>query len=217
MRYYPESKVEVQGFEAKYYDTLLNVLTFGVYSSFIKRVVKDMNISPEDKILDMGAGTGRNALLMHKYLNEKGKIVGFDISPDMIRQFKARTVNIPNIELREQRIDVPFETEEKFDKVFISFVIHGFPHEVRLKVIQNAFNSLKPGGQFIILDFAEFKIKEMPFYARFVFTTVECKYAFDFVERNWKEILAENGFGDFEEKHYLMKYVRLLKARKKEG
>jgi demethylmenaquinone methyltransferase/2-methoxy-6-polyprenyl-1,4-benzoquinol methylase len=217
MRYYPESKVEVQGFEAKYYDTLLNVLTFGVYSSFIKRVVKDMNISPEDKILDMGAGTGRNALLMHKYLNEKGKIVGLDISPDMIRQFKARTVNIPNIELREQRIDVPFETEEKFDKVFISFVIHGFPHEVRLKVIQNAFNSLKPGGQFIILDFAEFKIKEMPFYARFVFTTVECKYAFDFVERNWKEILAENGFGDFEEKHYLMKYVRLLKARKKEG
>ena len=96
-------------------------------------------------------------------------------------------------------------------------MIHGFPHEVRLKVIQNAFNSLKPGGQFIILDFAEFKIKEMPFYARFVFTTVECKYAFDFVERNWKEILAENGFGDFEEKHYLMKYVRLLKARKKEG
>jgi len=33
--YYPESKVEVSGIVAKYYDTLMNAVTLGRYSSFI--------------------------------------------------------------------------------------------------------------------------------------------------------------------------------------
>ncbi len=217
MRYYPDSKVEIQGFEAKHYDKLLNVLTFGSYAIFIKRAIAAMEIKPEDKILDFGAGTGRNALLMHKYLNEKGKIVGLDISEDMLKQFRENTKDIPNIEVKEQRIDVPFELDEKFDKSFISFVIHGFPHEVRGQIIKNAFNNLKPGGYFNILDFGEFKLNEIPFYARFVFTTVECKYAFDFVERDWKKILSDYGFGNFEEKKFFGRYVRLLKAQKLES
>ncbi len=214
MRYYPESKVEVQGFEAKYYDKLINIISFGSYSAFIKKAIASLNIQPQDKILDFGAGTGRNALLMHKYLNENGKIVGLEISEEMIKQFEEKTKNISNIELIRQRIDVPFELNEKFDKVFISFVIHGFPHNVREQIIKNAYNNLKPGGYFNILDFGEFKLKEMPFYARFVFTTVECKYAFDFVERDWKNILSGFGFSDFEEKKFFGRYVRLLKAKK---
>ncbi len=214
MRYYPESKVEVQGFEAKFYDKLLNVLSFGTYSSFIKKAIANLKIKPEDKILDLGAGTGRNALLMHQYLSEKGKITALEISKEMIAQFREKTKNIPNIELLEQRIDVPFQLEEKYDKAFISFVIHGFPHEVREQIIKNVFNNLKLGGEFFILDFGEFKLNEIPFYARFVFTTVECKYAFDFVERDWKEILSNFGFGNFEEKKFFGRYVRLLKAEK---
>ncbi len=214
MRYYPDSKVEVQGFEAKYYDKLLNYLTFGSYAVFIKKAIASMEIKPEDKILDFGAGTGRNALLMHRYLNENGKILGLEISEEMLKQFRERTKDIPNIDVLEQRIDIPFELDEKYDKALISFVIHGFPHEVRKQIIRNVFNNLKPGGYFNILDFNEFKLNEIPFYARFVFTKVECKYAFDFVERDWKKILTEFGFGNFEEKRFFGRYVRLLKAQK---
>jgi len=115
MRYYPDSKVEVQGFEAKYYDKLLNILTFGRYAVFIQKAIASMGIKPEDKILDFGAGTGRNALLMHRYLNGKGEILGLEISENMIKQFKEKTKDISNINLLEQRIDVPFELEKKFD------------------------------------------------------------------------------------------------------
>ena len=32
------------------------------------------------------------------------------------------------------------------------------------------------------------------------------------IEKDWKQILTENGFSDFNETFYMKKYVRLLKA-----
>jgi len=70
---------------------------------------------------------------------------------------------------------LPFK--EKFDKVFISFVLHGFPQNIREKVIKNIFEVLKNGGVFFILDYNEFDKDLMPFYLRILFKVIECPYA----------------------------------------
>jgi len=214
---YPDSHIEIQGFAAKHYDALMNVMLFGSYGRFIKEAVAGMDIQPQDRILDLGCGTGRNARLMRSFLNEKGYILGMDISEEMGRQFRDNNKSFPNVEFKLGRIDESMAFDQPFDKVFISFVLHGFPHEIRPAVIRNAFQSLKPGGVFCILDFAEFSLKDMPFYYRIPFKKVECPYAFDFIERDWKAILRELGFDDFSEKFWLKKYARLLKAEKREG
>ena len=211
---YPDSKVELTPKIAKNYDKIMNIASFGLYAKFIHKAIESMDISPDDKILDLGAGTGRNALLMNKYLSDKGEILGLEISEKMIQQFKIKTNNIPNIRVINQSIDKPLNLEEKFDKVFISFVLHGFPHSVRKDIIRSAFNALKNDGEFIILDFNEFILKDTPFYFRIPFKTIECKYAFDFVEKDWKNILHTYGFNRFEESYFFQKYVRLLKAKK---
>jgi demethylmenaquinone methyltransferase/2-methoxy-6-polyprenyl-1,4-benzoquinol methylase len=118
------------------------------------------------------------------------------------------------VKFLKQRIDIPFDLNEKFDKIFISFVIHGFPHEIRKVIIENTFQHLKPGGEFQILDFAEFDMDKMPVLHRKIFTAVECKYAFDYIKRDWKEILRGYGFDNFEERSYMKQYVRLLRAVK---
>jgi demethylmenaquinone methyltransferase/2-methoxy-6-polyprenyl-1,4-benzoquinol methylase len=209
---YPDSGVELTPFIAKNYDAVINAASFGLYGGFIKKAIKSMDIKPEDHILDLGCGTGRNAALMAKYLSEKGKITGIDLSEVMEKQFNRKFQNDPRISFVRQRADIPFDLGEQFDKILISFVIHGFPHEVRLKVLENVTKHLKPGGEFFILDFAEFNMAEMPAFDRFIFKTIECKYAFDYVERDWKQILSGFGFGDFDEKLYMKKYARLLKA-----
>ncbi len=213
---YPDSGVELNEFTAKNYDKIMNTISFGIYRRFIHRAVKEMGVSLGDNILDLGCGTGRNARLMLDYAGKKGKLTGIDISEDMEKQFLQKFEGNPNVTFLNQRIDQPFTLDEKFDKVFISFVIHGFPHEVRSTVIQNAFNNLKPGGAFYILDFAEFDMKKMPAHHRFIFKKIECKYAFDYIKRDWKAILSEAGFSSFEENFYIKKYVRLLKAVKAE-
>jgi demethylmenaquinone methyltransferase/2-methoxy-6-polyprenyl-1,4-benzoquinol methylase len=213
---YPESGVELNPFISKNYDRMMNLGSAGFYSRFIKKVIARMDIRSDDHILDLGCGTGRNSKLMTKYLGENGRITGLDISPEMEQQFNENFRDDERVTFKNQRIDIPFDLGEKFDKVFISFVIHGFPHEVRAEVIKNAYNHLKPGGAFFILDFAEFDMDKMPALYRFIFKKVECVYAFDFIKRDWKEILSGYGFGDFEEHLYMKKYVRLLKAVKKD-
>jgi len=212
---YPDSGVELNPFISRNYDRVMNIASMGYYRGFIKSAIADAAIRKDDSILDLGCGTGRNAFLMSKYLDDQGRITGLDISEAMEQQFLNRFRGDPRVKFINERIDQPIELGELYDKVFISFVIHGFPHEVRSTVIQNAFNHLKPGGVFIILDFAEFDMDTMPSVHRAVFKAVECKYAFDFIERDWKHILKDAGFGMLEEHFYIKKYVRLLVARKR--
>ncbi|MBN1901634.1 class I SAM-dependent methyltransferase [Candidatus Sumerlaeota bacterium] len=213
-RYYPESKVEVRGFTARHYDVLMDVITIGLYPSFIKKAIEAMNIKPSDKILDLGAGTGRNACLMMKRLSANGEILGIDISQEMISQFQKKCAGFSNAHIVEARLDKPLPWKDKFDKAFISFALHGFPHEVREQIIESVWKALKSGGAFFVLDYNEFSLKKTPFYLRIPFKLMECPYAFDFIQKDWKKILGEKRFTDFEEHLFFGKYVRLLKAVK---
>ncbi|MCK4352262.1 class I SAM-dependent methyltransferase [candidate division WOR-3 bacterium] len=209
--YYPESKVETKGFMARHYDTILDLATLWRYSLMIKKCIKLIGIKPTDKILDLGTGTGKNAYLMLQYLLRKGKLIGVDISWEMISQFKKRCAEFPNAKIINARVDKSLPFREKFDKVFICFVLHGFPQVVREIIIKNAFNLLKNSGRFLILDYNEFSI---PFYLKIPFTLFECPYMFDFIKRDWKKILANYGFSHFEEHFLFGKYVRLIKVMK---
>ncbi|HUX94835.1 MAG TPA: methyltransferase domain-containing protein [Bacteroidales bacterium] len=211
---YPDSGVELTPFTARNYDKVMNIGSMGMYRSFIRKAIRDMEIQPDDQILDLGCGTGRNAALMAVNLNDKGFITGLDISEDMEKQFLRRFRNDKRIEFINRRIDQPLNLKKRYDKVFISFVIHGFPHEVRDSVIRNAYDHLNPGGQFIILDFGEFDLDIMPWLHRFIFKKIECIYAFDYIKRDWKDILMGYGFDSFTETFYVRKYVRLLSSVK---
>lgn len=211
--YYPESKVEIEGFIAAHYDALLNIVSFGKYSSIIKSAIEIMGIRPGDKILDLGAGTGRNACLMMKYLSQKGELIGIDISEEMISQFRKKCANFPNAKIINARADRSLPFRGKFDKVLISLVLHGFPQNVREAIIKNVSEVLKDSGNLFILDYNEFALEEMPFYLKSPFKIIECPYAFDFIKRDWKKILTDNGFSGFGE-HIFLSYIRLLKATK---
>lgn len=212
---YPGSKVEVRGWEARHYDLLMNIITLWRYASFIRKVVSLMHIKPADKIIDFGCGTGRNALLMLQYLSPQGELLGLEISEEMIAQFRTMGAGYPNARVLEMRIDEPLPFEEDFDKVFISFVLHGFPQAAREVIIDNAHRALKLHGEFFLLDYNEFTLQEAPFYIRIPFRHLECSYATDFITRDWRTILTHKGFDDFERYLFFKGYIRLLKATRK--
>ena len=207
-----DSKVEVTGLEARYYDLLMNTITAGTYPVFIRNAIREMQIQPGDNILVFGAGTGRNMDLMDKYLSGKGRIVGLDVGPEMLEQAQRRFADHPYITIKKQRIEEPLPYQGEFDKVFISFVLHGFVQEDRLKIIDTAQRALRPGGEFIILDYNEFDLKQSPWPVRFVFK-MECPLATDFIGRNLQTVLREQGFDGFRVHRHYLGYVRLLAAR----
>ena len=209
------SKVEVTGFEARHYDLLMNTVTGGTYPFFIRKAIHEMQIQPGDEILAFGAGTGRNMDLMDRHLEGKGRIVGLDIGPEMLAQARRRFAGHPYIRVENRRIDETLPYENEFDKVFMAFVLHGFIQEDRLKIIANAWRALRPGGEFITLDYNEFDPAQSPWPVRFAFN-LECPLATDFALREWQPILREQGFDAFRAYPHYLGYVRLLAARKAE-
>jgi ubiquinone/menaquinone biosynthesis C-methylase UbiE len=212
--YYPESKIEISGFGARHYDVLLDIITLGRYSLMLKKAIQLMDIKQGDKILDLGAGTGKNSCLMQKYFSSSGELIGLDISREMISQFEKNCADFSNMKIINTRIDQDLVYKNHFDKVFISFVLHGFPQRIRHIIIRNAFKALKKGGEFCILDYNEFSLNEIPFYLNITFRLMECSYAFNYIEKDWKKILSLHGFDDFQEHLFFNNYIRLLKGVK---
>lgn len=207
------SKVTIHGFMAKHYDTILNLITFGKYPGLLSRVVKVMSIEPDEKILDIGAGSGKNACLMYNYLSEKGEITGFDIEPVMIEQFKKKCV-YNNTKIEKHDIIDPFPYKGYFDRVFISYVIHGFSRGNRKIILRNIYDTLKKGGRISIFDYGNFYFESQPFFAKTIFKIAECPYAFQYIADDHKEILKDIGFENVMITELAGKYATLTTATK---
>jgi len=208
------SKVEVGPKTARYYDLLMNVLSLGYYPILIKKIIDKMSIQPGQSILDLGSGTGRNDCLMARKIGPKGRILGLDLSREMLSLSRKRCHSYVNVQFKEQRIETPLSHQEEFDKVFIAFALHGFEDEQKIRIINNAYWALKPKGTFLILDYNEFDLDRLWLPLRWVFAHGECELAAEFLSLNLKGMLANQGFTSFKEELFVREHLRLLKAEK---
>ncbi len=206
------SKVEISGIEAYIYDELMMLITGFTYHGFIKRAIKDMDIKENDSVVDFGSGTAKNICLMTNYT--KNTIVGLDKGKEMLIKSKNRCKDFKNVKIfyHDIREKTPFM--EEFDKAFISFVLHGFIDKDRDKIIQNAYDVLKPDGSFFILDYNEFNLDSKNPMVKAIFKYGECPLASEFIGIDLKEKLKQFGFKTFSEKYYYSNLVRLLIANK---
>ena len=206
------SRVEIGSWEARYYDLLLNVASLGRYPRLIEAVIENMGIEPGHSILDLGSGTGKNDYFIAKNIGSDGSIVGLDISDEMLDRARNRCRDYPNVTFRKQRIELPLPYEEDFDRVLVCFVMHGFEHDGKLRIIRGAHRALKPGGVFCVLDYAQFDLEELWFPLRFAFTHWECQLATEFLKLDIKSLLSSQGFTEFQEEFFFKGRLRLLKA-----
>jgi len=113
------------------------------YKKGLRRLV-DLTIEEDDRVLDVGCGTGSATVVAAMRAME---VVGIDLSPDMIElaQGKVRKKGIANTCLIASSVE-DYRPSGQFDKVISSFMIpHVKPH-LRPAIYSCMFNFLKPGG-----------------------------------------------------------------------
>jgi len=115
------SHVEVGGWGARHYDLMMDLLLVGRYQAFIEQAIERMDIRQGDAILDLGSGTGRNICVMLRALDAAGRVVGVDISQEMLRQARQRCRAYPQVSFLNRRIEEALPFHEEFDKAFIIF------------------------------------------------------------------------------------------------
>jgi len=115
----------------------------------IDGVISRAAIRPGDDVLDLGTGTGSVALRVAPIVGNTGRVVGNDISQDMLRIAARRADDLQflNIEFVEGRAEsIPAE-DSSFDVVLASlslmYVID------RAAVAREIARVLRPGGRFV--------------------------------------------------------------------
>lgn len=133
------------------------------------RLLDEMDVKPGEHVLEAGCGTARTLIILAKR-HPKAHFYGLDASSAMLEtaQAKADAAGVKNTTLKtaladDFRFDSTFELAKPFDKIFFSYSISMIPPW--RESIENALQSLAPGGSLYIVDF--YDQRDLPgFFAR---------------------------------------------------
>lgn len=115
----------------------------------IARAVSHMNLAIDDRVLDLGIGTG---VSLNYYPMDRGRIVGIDLSSGMLREArkKIREQGRQNAQVfQSDALKLPF-ADNTFDHVFISHVISVVSDPCKL--VQEAQRVAKPSSRIVIVN-----------------------------------------------------------------
>ena len=113
-------------------------------------------------ILDLGCGTGSSTLML-KQAFPQAQVTGLDISPYMLimAEYKSQQANLV-IDWQQGLAEASNFTAESFDLISIAFLFHETPVNVAQAILQECQRLLKPGGQMVILDGNQKRLRYTP-------------------------------------------------------
>ena len=135
------------------YDKLVNLVSWGKAEVLRSEINQKAPYKLGDKVLDVGCGTGDQAILAKTAVGKEGAVHGLDASPKMIAVAKAKADQLDvSVNFQVGLVESIAHPDETFDVVMSSLVMHHLPGELKQKAIAEFLRVLKPGGQIYIVD-----------------------------------------------------------------
>jgi demethylmenaquinone methyltransferase/2-methoxy-6-polyprenyl-1,4-benzoquinol methylase len=111
---------------APFYDLLNRVYFFGRDSQFRSLLVENLNLKPNYTVLDLCFGTGLDFSFLQDKMDDRGTIVGVDLSLQMLQQSKEKKGSQKMNLIRADIGHLPFR-DYTFNAIMVSFCLKIIP------------------------------------------------------------------------------------------
>ena len=171
-------------------------------------VVNFTNARSGSRILDVGTGTGEQALA---FARKDYDVTGIDFSEAMLEvaNKKNKHGNL-KFELADATV-LPYENNS-FDVSCASFVLHDMPLTVREKALKEMVRVTKPKGIIVIIDYALPNNRVGRFLIYHFVRLYEGKYYLEFIKSDLEALLMKTGIKIKEELPVLLGAGKILKG-----
>jgi radical SAM protein with 4Fe4S-binding SPASM domain len=172
------------------------------------------DITKGETIVDLGAGGGIDCFIAAKKLGKTGKVIGIDMTDEMLEKARdsakkvAKVLGYDVVEFRAGNImELPVE-DNSVDLVISNCVIN--LTEDKVKVLDEIYRILKPGGRFIISDIVS--DKPVPGFLKRDKELWSACLSGALTDKRFKEVAENAGFPDVQlNQNYLYKEVDYIK------
>ena len=137
---------------SKKYDLMNDIMSLNTHKIWKKELIDTINIQTDDKIVDVGSGTGDLVKLIFDR-NKNVTVYAVDLNKEMLNEAKRNLLHLDNKKLKFVKANaekLPFD-DNFFDIYLISFCLRNIT-EID-KALKEAHRVLKPNGYFYCLEF----------------------------------------------------------------
>lgn len=201
---------------AKVYDVVSPLMTFGQERRFSREAIELLELREEEKVLDIGCGTGTLTAKISKRLSQRKKpqVIGLDAAPKMIEVARRKSKHLRNI-----RFDIgaaerlPYE-KDFFDCAVSTFFFHHVNLELKKRSLEEIRRVLKNGGRAVIVDVdtpTNFFGRLCAYAGYWIFEQEEI---LENIKGKLKESLEQGGFKSCQLVSHHMGYISVFKLIK---